>query len=312
MEELPQTAEGLQTFFQFFLRVRIYRIPASSSGPRRLWAPPRRFGGAGPWDKIIPMASRAAVCLCALALLVSEGCSASYRRWHESRLLRFYGTPPDPRHAKAKDREFQDRWAPWLEHTLIDMSEDFQVPLDAPVCVYHDAELDSGKSYYNRVTGAIVLRGDLDRAAYVHELSHLLTHRLVRSPPYWSDQALAEYMETRFAGSGSPRERLTGAGRPPPPPPDRVRRLTRHVASSDSPSDLLDHLSRSAVDEERGWGLLVVFYLFEEKWAGDEPGKKIRRLLSLTLSDVESLAPELVEYCRSHEALAGADAPAAR
>jgi hypothetical protein len=64
------------------------------------------------------------------------------------------------------------------------------------------------------------------------------------------------------------------------------------------------------VDEERSWGLMVVRYLFEERWAERPMPERIRRLFRLTQEEVRELAPEVLRYCRRPDLLAGGAPPA--
>src|SRR5882672_4544142 len=125
-----------------------------------------------------------------LAAMLLSGCALSYRRSHQSPLLVVYAAAGQQGEAADEAPSYA-----WFEDALVIMAEDFQVPLDViPVRVYVEKG-SSQRSYYNRITRSIVLRGELDPAAFVHELSHVFAHRIRRFPPYWADQALAEYME---------------------------------------------------------------------------------------------------------------------
>jgi len=186
--------------------------------------------------------------------------------------------------------------ASWFEEVILSMADDFQVPLHEviPVRVFHEGETSSGRSYYNRLTRSIVLGGPVDRAAFVHEVSHHFAHCITGKPPYWADQALAEYMEDYIL-----QETQTS------------RHLIRRMALAEDGSEVLSHLTRSAVDEGRGWGLMVVRYLFEDRWARRTMGEKIRLLLGLSEAELSGLAPAVLEYCRRPDLLAGSG-PTAR
>jgi hypothetical protein len=241
-------------------------------------------------------------------LLLVSGC-VSYQPCHRSHLI-------DLRNAVGSDSETRRilrRQAPWFEDAIVCMADDFQVPLHRviPVMVYHDGVGSGGRSYYNRLTRSIVLRGKVERATFVHELSHLLAHQVNSSPPYWSDQALAEYMETRF--DGGPGVRLLDRSRREPPPlssgrGEKEKYLLCCMAQAREPSEVLAHLSRDAVDEERGWGLMVVRYLFDDRWRSRPLPEKIRLLLRLREEEVAEIAPEVLEYCRRRDLLGGTSA----
>ena len=242
----------------------------------------------------------------ALSLLLVSGC-VSYQPCHRSHLIEL-------RHAVGSDSETRSslrRQAPWFEDVIVCMVDEFQVPLHnvIPVRVYHDGS-PGGRSYYNRFTRSIVLRGKVERATFVHELSHLLAHQVRLSPPYWPDQALAEYMESRFGGSGEARllDPLHAERRARSRPGEKEQYLLCCMARAEEPAELLAHLSKSAVDEDRGWGVMVVRYLFEDRWRDRPLHEKIRLLLRLSDEQVEELAPEVLAYCRRREVLGGAAA----
>jgi hypothetical protein len=237
----------------------------------------------------------------ALALALA-GCAFSYRRCHESPLISIYSSH-EPREAVKE----LGRHAAAFEEAIIRMTDEFGVGLDAviPVRVYHDGRGASSSSYYNSITGTVVLRGPLEPEAFAHELSHLLARRISRSPAYWCDEALAQYMESRFA-----RPRVK-------PDPDscqkaeaRLLAWRRAVEDNDS-SQVLAHLTAKAVEEHRSWGPLVVRYLLEERWAAEPPPKRIRLLLTLKREEVAALAPEMLQYW-SRPGLLDSGAPPAR
>jgi hypothetical protein len=247
--------------------------------------------------------------LCLAGWVCLPGCALAYRECHESPLLTVYAKMDVPGAGEARNR------AASFEDSIIAMTEEFGVPLQdvIPVRVYVDGGSSSGRSYFNRITRSIVLGGSPDPVIFSHELSHLLTHHILRSPPYWADQALAEYMETRVRGESrkASAERRRTSSRPSKSSPDRSEEkshyLIRRMAEARSPAEVLDHLTPQAVDEDRSWGMIVVRYLFESRWAGLSAPEKIRALLSLEQEDVEAYAPDLLDYCRGADLLAGED-----
>ncbi len=233
--------------------------------------------------------------LVTILLLASlAGCAHSYRRSYSSPLVSVY-TPSGDRDARWEVEPF----ASWIDDAVVQMAGDFDVPLQLviPVRVYHQSDPSTGRSYYNRFTGSIVLRGTFDPGVFAHELSHLLVHHVDASAPYWSDQALAEYMETRYypfrpaAGSDPVAARQEDRR-------EKLRRLIHRIADAREPQEVLDHLTPRAIDEERGWGVVVVRYLFEERWKKEELREKVRRLLALGAEETARVAPEIVAYCR--------------
>ena len=226
------------------------------------------------------------------------GCAYSYKPCHRSPLIELSSTSA----GWSGEARGLRRHAAWFEEAIVRMADDFDVPLEdvIPVRVYHDGR--AGRSYYNRLTRSIVLRGEATRGVFVHELSHLLAHRIDRSPAYWSDQALAEYMEARFAPAAPAGDAESAE--------DRERRLVRRIAQARDPADVLTHLRRDAVDEDRGWGLMVVRYLFDERWASEPLPSKIRRLFGLSDAEVADIAPEVLRFCRRWELVARASPPA--
>ncbi len=236
--------------------------------------------------------TRAALSIVFLASLA--GCAHPYRRSYSSPLASVY-TPSGFRDARSELQPF----ASWIDDAVVQMAGDFDVPLQVviPVRVYHEGTLSAGRSYYNRFTRSIVLRGSFDPGVFAHELSHLLAHRVNASAPYWSDQALAEYMETRYF----PSHPAAGSGPIAVRQEDRrakMRHLIRRIAEARASEEVLEHLTPRAIDEERGWGVIVVRYLFEERWNGEELSEKVRRFLALAPQETALIAPEIVAYCR--------------
>jgi hypothetical protein len=82
------------------------------------------------------------------------------------------------------------------------------------------------------------------------------------------------------------------------------------IAQAGGAQDVLAHLEREAVDEERGWGVVVVRYLFEERWARTPMPEKIRRLLALGEPEVKEITPGLLRWCRRTGLLAAGESPA--
>lgn len=234
--------------------------------------------------------------LCLSGWLCLPGCAFAYRECHESPLLEVYARKDAPGAREARSR------AAIFEDSIVTMTEEFGVPLQdvIPVRVYVDAP---GRSYFNRITRSIVLRGSPDPVIFSHELSHLLTHHIDRSPTYWADQALAEYMETRGLVSKGRKSKAENRGG------EKSHYLIHRMAEARSTSEVLEHLTPQAVDEDRSWGLIVVRYLFESRWTGLSAPEKIRALLSLDREDVEAYAPDLLDYCRGADLLAGEDRP---
>jgi hypothetical protein len=238
--------------------------------------------------------------LLASAAAVLSGCASSFRPCHRSPLIEIYARGGEPRAAILAAR---------FEDAIVAMTDEFGAPLDQviPVRVYVDGDPDAGRSYFNPVTGSIVLRGRLGLPVFAHEMSHLLVRRIAGSPPYWVDQALAEYMEERFVTDalgdegGAPGRRAVEESHGP-----RTRRLIRGIAAARNPSDVLAHLTDRAVDEDRSWGMLVVRYLFEGLWTRLPPPEKIRRLLHLDDGEVEEMSPAILAYYRRPRLLAGA------
>jgi hypothetical protein len=240
-----------------------------------------------------------------LAAMLLSGCAVSHRPSHESPLMAVYATGWKCGEGADELR----RYASWFEDALVLMAEDFRIPLDEviPVRVYVEKD-SSQRSYYNRITRSIVLRGELDPLAFVHELSHLFAHRIRRFPPYWSDQALAEYMEGLFAGPRSQATQLLASGgrsrlTADPDHGQRTRHLIRRIAQARDPREVMAHLTPRAVDEEPSWGLMLVRYLFEDRWLDRPMPERIRRLLALTDQEVAALAPEVLAWCRRPELL---------
>lgn len=250
----------------------------------------------------MPFTNKSQAVAAALVLAGLSGCSAAYRRVHESPLIAI---------SAAEIRGIGEEVAsaaPAFEDLVVSMADDYGVRLQdvIPIRVYIDGERPPAKSYYNRFTRAIVLCGLPDTAVFAHELSHLLSHRIASSPPYWSDQGLAEYMEARFDGKVGirPGARSSGAAGAMESASERAGRLIRLAAGARDPSEILAHLTSKAEEEDRGWGVVVVRYLFESRWAGRPMSEKILDLFQLTESDVSAFAPAILEYCRRSEFLA--------
>jgi hypothetical protein len=234
------------------------------------------------------------------AAAVLAGCASSFRPCHRSPLIEVYATGDDPR---------AEILAPRFEDAVVGLADEFGAHLDEviPVQVYLDGHPDSGRSYFNPVTGSIVLRGRLGVPVFAHELSHLLARRIAGSPPYWVDQGLAEYMEERFVTDAAGDEGGEGGGRPAEEGHRlRTGRLIAGIAAARDSGEVLAHLTRRAVDEDRSWGLLVVRYLFEGLWTPLPPPERIRRLLHLDDREVEELCPAILAYYRRPGLLAGA------
>ncbi len=231
-----------------------------------------------------------------------SGCALSFKRCHQSLLIEVYT-------AGVASQQIQ-RSLPLFEDAVVLMADEFGVPLEdvIPVQVYID-ENSSSRSYYNRLTHSIVLRGSADPSIFVHEMSHLLSHRLGGSPPYWIDEALAMYMEARFSQPKGNSQSLLALSRFPSSLEENVAKNSHHlarcVAGAWDSSEILDHLTPRAVDEDRSWGLIVVRYFFERRWAGRPTSEKIRGFLKLSRGDVAACASEILEFCRRRESPPG-------
>lgn len=250
-----------------------------------------------------------------------SGCSIGYRSHHDSELLRLYRTSPVAAatnseghghfedglidsHQSVKPSEsdrvsFVSEIEPaWAKEVLYVYEKDFEVALAqvAPVNVYIDHRPDSGeKSHFNRLTRSIVLKAGqaaLPRI-YLHELSHLFLNEIQSFPPYWIDQGVAEYMESRYVGSPTNPWRPIVA-------PGLSRGALSVCTAFDGPIDssLARHLSREAIDGGWGWSVQFIHYLFDHRWRDRPLPEKLRLLLALDEVERDSLAPAFLEYCR--------------
>jgi hypothetical protein len=234
-----------------------------------------------------------------LLLVFSCGCGLAYRRSHHSPLLVvFAGDPQTGEEMADRARSFED--------AIIDMADEFGVPLEdiIPVRVYASAG-PAKRSYYNAVTGSIVIRDGVSGRVLVHELSHLLAHRIERSPHYWSDQSLAEYMEEKYGrnpGGSSTSQDAAAAST------WKTRDIMRRIGEASGAGEILAHLTPEAIDEERSWGPMIVRYLFESRWAGERRPEKVRRLLRMRMDDVAMLAEDIIAWYRRPDLLAESSA----
>ncbi len=229
---------------------------------------------------------------------IACGCALSYRPCHRSPLLVVLASEG------RTGRDVAER-ARFFEDAIVGMADEFGVPLQdvIPVRVFVDGVERRGRSYYNGLTGAIVIRDGAEGRVVLHELSHLFTHRIDGSPPYWIDQALAEYMEERFARV-VPRTAADAAEEA-----EKRRDALRRLSEAKGAPELLAHLTPAAIDEERGWGTLVVRYLLDARWSGRSAPEKIRGLLRLSDADIAMLAPEIIAWSGRPELLAGIPGP---
>lgn len=237
------------------------------------------------------------------AAVLQSGCALSYKQYHRSPLLEVY--------VAGQDHGEVQRGVPVYEDAVVLLADEYGVPLQEiiPVRVYIEGDTQSGRSYYNRLTRSIVLRGSSDPAIFVHELSHLLAHRLVGTPPYWADEALASYMEARFSLPPGENLSLLALDRARYFLEENVAWETRYlahcVAGAWDSSEVLEHLTARAVDEDRSWGLMVARYFFEWRWADRPTQEKISGLLELSREEVDACASEILEFCRRPENLSG-------
>ncbi len=115
---------------------------------------------------------RGARALAAALCLLQAGCSISYRRCHASPLLEIWSGD-----AGAAARTA----APACEDAIVEMADAFGVALGdvIPIRAYIDVADTERRSYFNPITGAIVLRGRPGPSVFAHELSHLLARQQV-------------------------------------------------------------------------------------------------------------------------------------
>ena len=134
-----------------------------------------------------------------LGCVTFSGCSISYQNHHRSKnLLLFHNAHP----AKNTLTELAPDLDPaWAEEVLVMLVEEFAVEIEkiAPVKVFMDHRDWAKSSRFNRLTKTIVLKVGQARLPrlYLHELTHLLLDHIDGAPPYWVDQGLSIYMESR-------------------------------------------------------------------------------------------------------------------
>ncbi len=222
---------------------------------------------------------------------VLSGCTIAYREQHRTALLRIYHNSQD--HAVEFD-------AAWAEMALRSLAEEFGLELSeiAPIYVYFDCDRESPRaSRFNRFTKSIVLKvgqAELPRL-YVHEVTHLLLDQIDGSPPYWVDQGLAEYMESR-----SRRAALPGQTELLPPWLERRGEVLWQMGMAQEEDLARVHLSRQAIDEGLGWAAPFIHYLLRQRWAGRPFPVQVRRLTELSDADLDQIAPDFLEFCRNY------------
>lgn len=272
-----------------------------------------------------------------VATVFTMGCSIGYRNHHESDLLTVYRSDASSSQIDADEQDLgaesagsrrnlrssarpDNRKNPgvndidpaWATGVLRIYERDFGVALEdvVPVRVYINCDEESDeKSHFNRLTHSIVLKvgqADLPRI-YVHEVSHLFLNAVESFPPYWIDQGLAEYMESRYVGSPmNPWAELV------PPGLDWSELVVRRIGSREGEDEfegtgkpgapassiLKERLTREVIDEGRGLSVPFIHYLFAHRWREVSMAHKIRLLLELDEQDLEVLAPIFLEYCR--------------
>lgn len=222
---------------------------------------------------------------------VLSGCTIAYREQHRTELLRIYHNSQE--HAVEFD-------AAWAEMALRTLAAEFGLELSevAPIYVYFDCDRESARaSRFNRFTKSIVLKvgqAELPRL-YIHEVTHLLLDQIDGLPPYWVDQGLAEYMESR-----SRRAVLPGQTELLPPFLERRGEVLWQMGLAQEADLARVHLSRQAIDEGLGWASPFIHYLLRHLWAGRLFPAQVRRLMELSDADLDQIAPDFLEFCRNY------------
>ena len=226
------------------------------------------------------------------AVFVLGGCTISYRNQHRSDSLRIY-------HNGAHDH-VPGLNPSWAEGAIETLAHEFGLHDDrvTPVTVYVDCKSGAARgSHFNRFTQSIVLEEGQASLPFlfVHELTHLLLDQIDSSPPYWVDQGLAEYMESRaYIARRIP---ALGLG---PAFLDRSGEAVRTIGVTSS-SRFRDYFSSEAIDGGWGWAVPMIHYLLRERWARLPLASRIRRLVELTPADLDELSVGFLDYCRAYD-----------
>jgi hypothetical protein len=225
------------------------------------------------------------LCLFACA---AGGCTIAYHPEQQSNLLKLYHNSPDGR---APEFDLQ-----WAEAALRALCGDFDVPMEkfTPVEVYIDCREESGGSYFNRLTKTLTLsRGQEELPVlFIHELTHLLLDQIHSQPPYWVDQGLAEYMESRAYGAIFwPRIGLLPAFLDMP-------LVDLRAIAENREADLRDRVSREAVELGWSWAKPLIHYLISHRWREWPLSLRLRRLAELNDVDLVDIDPGFQEFCR--------------
>ena len=226
-------------------------------------------------------------CFGALLLYLS-GCSISYQKHHQTKHLNLFHNSDHPPH---------DLNPVWAESVLEILSDEFGISLEdiTPVDVYIDCNRNSRRpSRFNRLTKSIVLRvgqAEIHRL-FIHEATHLLLDNIDSFPPYWIDQGLAEYMESRCQKSFSDVPHIL---LPALLEWTAVEIEKIGLASVDK---ALNRLSKESMDQGWGWATPFIHYLLRYRWADWPSASRYRRLIELTEEDVQQLAFAFIQFYR--------------